>query len=224
MYVALCIFFISSSLSYLSFLSFFCFLLSVFFPLLFFSLFLGITQVAEAMVSIRRLQKFMMYDEVASPETKSMNANVNEKYKENANENYKQNLNENYKETANENYKTNRTENENCKENMKDDLDNQKNSDGMNAEQSNYIEHCISIENGSTKWLDYESEDTLKNINIKVRPGELIAVVGQVGAGKSSLMNVILKELCLEQGSIQVCEQTFFSDDIILNKFNKFFK
>ncbi|GAB1868435.1 Multidrug resistance-associated protein [Camponotus japonicus] len=164
----------------------------------------GITQVAEAMVSIRRLQKFMMYDEVSSPETKSMKENTKEKYKENANEreNYKQNLNENYKETANENYKEN--VNENYKENVKDDLTNQKNSDRINADQPDYIEHCISIENGSTKWLDYESEDTLQNINIKVRPGELIAIVGQVGAGKSSLMNVILKELRLQQGSIQV--------------------
>lgn len=161
------------------------------------------------MVSIRRLQKFMMYDEVSSPETKSMKENTKEKYKENANEreNYKQNLNENYKETANENYKEN--VNENYKENVKDDLTNQKNSDRINADQPDYIEHCISIENGSTKWLDYESEDTLQNINIKVRPGELIAIVGQVGAGKSSLMNVILKELRLQQGSIQVCEQFF---------------
>jgi len=39
---------------------------------------------------------------------------------------------------------------------------------------------------------------------MKVRPGELIAVVGQVGAGKSSLLNVILKELRLQEGSIKV--------------------
>lgn len=169
---------------------------------------------AEAMVSIKRLQKFMMYDEVASPETKSMKENTKKKYKENANEreNYKQNLNENYKETANENYKEN--VNENYKENVKNDLTNQKNSDRMNADQPDqpdYIEHCISIENGSAKWLDYESEDTLQNINIKVRPGELIAIVGQVGSGKTSLMNVILKELRLQQGSIQVCEQFFLT-------------
>lgn len=166
------------------------------------------------MVSIRRLQKFMMYDEVASPETKSVKENVKEKYKENANENYKQNLNENYKETANKNYKEN--VDKNYEENVKDEVANQKDSDQINADQPDYIEHCISIENGSAKWLDYEPEDTLQNINIKVRPGELIAVVGQVGVGKSSLMNVILKELRLHQGSIQVCEQFLF-DAIILN-------
>lgn len=156
------------------------------------------------MVSIRRLQKFMMYDEVNSPETESVKENAKEKYKENANENYKQNLNKNYKETANENYKENVDESYK-KENVKDELANQKNGDQINSDQPDYIEHRISIENGSAKWLEHESEDILQNINIKVRPGELIAIVGQVGAGKSSLMNVILKELRLNQGSIQVC-------------------
>ncbi|KAL6424777.1 hypothetical protein ACFW04_010016 [Cataglyphis niger] len=177
--------------------------MTVFFPQ-------GITQVAEAMVSIRRLQKFMMYDEVTSG-TKTVKENAKEKYKENANENYKENVNENYKENVNKNYKENENENYkentngNYKENMKD-LANQKKSDRMTGDQPDYIEHCISIENGSAKWLDYETEDTLQNINIKVRPGELIAIVGQVGAGKSSLINVILKELRLQEGSIQVAE------------------
>jgi len=74
----------------------------------------------------------------------------------------------------------------------------------MDAELSMQIEYRVSIENGSTKWLDYEREDTLQNITMKVRPGELIAIVGQVGAGKSSLLNVVLKELRLREGSIQV--------------------
>jgi len=74
------------------------------------------------------------------------------------------------------------------------------------VDQPNYVEHSISIENGSAKWLDYERENTLQSITMKVRPGELIAVVDQVGAGKSSLLNVILKELRLQEGSIQVCQ------------------
>ncbi|KYN17578.1 hypothetical protein ALC57_10155, partial [Trachymyrmex cornetzi] len=64
--------------------------------------------------------------------------------------------------------------------------------------------YSISIENGNAKWLDYERENTLQSINMKVRPGELIAVVGQVSAGKSSFLNVILKELRLQEGSIKV--------------------
>lgn len=65
-------------------------------------------------------------------------------------------------------------------------------------------EHVISLKNASTRWFPYEEEDTLKNLNINVKPGELIAVVGQVGSGKSSFLNVLLKELPLNSGTLQV--------------------
>ncbi|KZC06945.1 Multidrug resistance-associated protein 4 [Dufourea novaeangliae] len=57
---------------------------------------------------------------------------------------------------------------------------------------------------GNAKWLMDEEEETLKNINIKVKRGELLAIVGQVGAGKSSLLNVILKELPVHAGSMKI--------------------
>lgn len=102
--------------------------------------------------------------------------------------------------------KNNIAENNTNNTNAKDEKDQDwKKSDQTAQEQQDHDEHyAISIENGSAKWLDYETEDTLKNININVRPGELIAVVGQVGSGKSSLMNVLLKELRLREGTIQV--------------------
>lgn len=154
----------------------------------------GITQVAEAMVSIKRLQKFLMYDELTPPEIEAKKDNAKENSKDNANENNKEETKENNKGDAKE------TNKENAKEGLVED--------DFIVGQPNYIEHSISIENGSAKWLDYEREDTLQNINMKVRPGELIAIVGQVGAGKSSLLNVILKELRLQEGSIQVCWQS----------------
>ncbi|XP_011702530.1 PREDICTED: probable multidrug resistance-associated protein lethal(2)03659 [Wasmannia auropunctata] len=158
--------------------------MTVFFPQ-------GITQVAEAMVSIKRLQNFLMYDELTPPEIEAKNSKKNDK------ENNKENDKENAKEKNQEDVK------ENNKENAREDLvEEQEKNDYTN--QPNYAEHSICIENGSTKWLDYDQEDTLQNINIKVRPGELIAVVGQVGAGKSSLLNVILRELRLQEGSIQI--------------------
>jgi len=137
------------------------------------------------MVSIKRLQKFLMYDELTPPEIDVKKDN-------------KENNKENTKENNEENVKKNNTNNANK------DLIEEKN-DYMIVEQPNHVEHSISIENGSAKWLDYERENTLQSITMKVRPGELIAIVGQVGAGKSSLLNVILKELRLQEGSIQVC-------------------
>lgn len=153
------------------------------------------------MVSIRRLQQFMMYDEVEPTETENTTESMKNN-KENAHENNKENFEQNAKENAKENAM------ENTKENAKEEnLTDEKKTNQVNMEQPDSIEYRISIENGSTKWLEDEKEETLKNINIKVRPGELIAIVGQVGAGKSSLLNVILKELRLQEGSIQVCLQ-----------------
>ncbi|XP_020285395.1 probable multidrug resistance-associated protein lethal(2)03659 isoform X2 [Pseudomyrmex gracilis] len=167
--------------------------MTVFFPQ-------GITQVAEAMVSIRRLQKFMMYDEMTPPETETVKQNSNaDKYsKSNAEKKVKEN-----KENSWENNKENPNENAN-KIAKEESVAGESKGDDKIAQQTNCIDYCISIENGTTKWLEHEREDTLQNITMKVRPGELIAIVGQVGAGKSSLLNVILKELRLQEGSAQV--------------------
>lgn len=59
----------------------------------------------------------------------------------------------------------------------------------------------ISIKEGSACWFN---ENTLSNINLHIKPGSLIAIVGQVGSGKTSLLNVMLKELELASGSLKV--------------------
>eukprot|EP00730_Choanoeca_flexa_P003771 TRINITY_DN11495_c0_g1_i5.p1 TRINITY_DN11495_c0_g1~~TRINITY_DN11495_c0_g1_i5.p1 ORF type:complete len:925 (+),score=222.82 TRINITY_DN11495_c0_g1_i5:170-2776(+) len=53
----------------------------------------------------------------------------------------------------------------------------------------------------SAAWLD---KPTLRNINLEARPGELVAVVGPVGAGKTSLLMAILGELLPSAGSVTV--------------------
>ena len=45
------------------------------------------------------------------------------------------------------------------------------------------------------KGVDYDL--TLKNINFEVKPGELVAIVGEVGCGKSSLLQAIINSLVL---------------------------
>ena len=42
----------------------------------------------------------------------------------------------------------------------------------------------------------------LCSINVRVQPGALVAVVGQVGHGKSSLVSAMLGEMCRLHGSV----------------------
>ena len=44
----------------------------------------------------------------------------------------------------------------------------------------------------------------LKGINMSVLPGQLVAIVGQVGSGKSSLIQAVLGELTKLNGDVAV--------------------
>lgn len=116
--------------------------MTVFFPQ-------GIAQVAEASVSITRLNNFMLYEET---------------------------------QIANE---------------TRADLrENRKTRGGG--------EKGIFIRNATAKWTDSCVDSTLTNVTLSVRPGQLLAVIGPVGSGKTSLLHAILKELPLKQGSVEI--------------------
>ncbi|KAG9435895.1 multidrug resistance-associated protein lethal [Apis mellifera carnica] len=132
----------------------------------------GVTQIAELLVSIKRLQKFMLYEELEETSKKTEECK-NERSKDDQNDVNK----------------------------VEKDTNDVKSTD---VETNNQAEYILSLRNANCKWLVHDQEDTLKNININVKSGELIAVVGQVGSGKSSLLNVILKELPLNSGIIEI--------------------
>ncbi|CAG9769762.1 unnamed protein product [Ceutorhynchus assimilis] len=62
----------------------------------------------------------------------------------------------------------------------------------------------IFIKNGTAKWTETSIDNTLTNINLTVTPGKLLTVIGPVGSGKSSLLHMILQELPLSGGSLEV--------------------
>ncbi|XP_050058893.1 ATP-binding cassette sub-family C member 4-like isoform X5 [Aphis gossypii] len=62
----------------------------------------------------------------------------------------------------------------------------------------------IGISNATAKWIDDQTYNTLENINLNILPGSLVAIIGPVGSGKSSLVQVILQELPLSEGKISV--------------------
>lgn len=61
---------------------------------------------------------------------------------------------------------------------------------------------ALSMTNVIAKWRSDSKNDTLRNVNLTVAPGSLVIVVGQVGSGKSSLLQAILQELPLTSGAI----------------------
>ncbi|XP_033225031.1 probable multidrug resistance-associated protein lethal(2)03659 isoform X2 [Belonocnema kinseyi] len=63
---------------------------------------------------------------------------------------------------------------------------------------------AVKLTEASTKWSPEIKKNTIHNISFNVKRGSLSAIIGQVGSGKSSLLHVILDELPLSSGSIQV--------------------
>jgi multidrug resistance-associated protein (MRP) len=62
---------------------------------------------------------------------------------------------------------------------------------------------AVGIEGGEFTW-ETPQNPTLSKMNLKIKQGQLVAVVGQVGAGKSSLLSAILGEMEKLQGRVTV--------------------
>ena len=73
--------------------------------------------------------------------------------------------------------------------------------DNVNQEED---EAPVRIENASFAWADESQSADLKNINVTVKKGSLIAVVGVVGSGKSSLLSAMLGEMKRTEGRANV--------------------
>ncbi|KAI0210104.1 Multidrug resistance-associated protein 1 [Lamellibrachia satsuma] len=77
------------------------------------------------------------------------------------------------------------------------------NHDEGKGECRNNAREVITIDNGVFSWS--QSEDpVLKNINLNVPRGSLVAIVGQVASGKSSLVSALLGEMQLVEGHVNV--------------------
>lgn len=64
------------------------------------------------------------------------------------------------------------------------------------------LEAPLIIENGTFRWD--EEDTTLRNINMRVERGNLVAVVGPVGCGKSSLLSAYLGEMEKVSGRVNL--------------------
>lgn len=145
--------------------------MTVFFPQ-------GIGQLAETLVSIRRIQNFMLYDEMVQSEEQLPHS------------------------------ATTTTDLGNGSVTPVPDVVNLKYIDSTEslhaAVNPKTSEPAIITTNLTARWDDNHPENTLDNITIQVQPGTLTAVIGPVGAGKSSLIQTIIGELPLASGDIKV--------------------
>ncbi|KAG7570858.1 P-loop containing nucleoside triphosphate hydrolase [Arabidopsis thaliana x Arabidopsis arenosa] len=67
---------------------------------------------------------------------------------------------------------------------------------------------AVEVRDGNFCWDDEDSEPALSDINFKVKKGELTAIVGTVGSGKSSLLASVLGEMHRISGQVRVCGST----------------
>lgn len=80
----------------------------------------------------------------------------------------------------------------------------------------------VTFANFITKWSDKSIDNALENIDLRVNENTVVAIIGPVGSGKTSLFNAILKELpiikgeMVVQGEISYCSQEpwLFCDNI----------
>ncbi|RZC41834.1 ABC tran domain containing protein, partial [Asbolus verrucosus] len=62
----------------------------------------------------------------------------------------------------------------------------------------------IGLDQVCAKWDNSSSDYTLSDITLTVKPNQLIAIIGPVGSGKSTILQVFLKEIVPSQGTLHV--------------------
>jgi ABC-type multidrug transport system fused ATPase/permease subunit len=65
-------------------------------------------------------------------------------------------------------------------------------------------DELVSVSKGEFSWNSSQPEPTLVNINLSVKKGDLVAVVGRVGSGKSSLISATLGEMNRISGKVKI--------------------
>ncbi|XDB55925.1 hypothetical protein AB1E18_009387 [Capra hircus] len=74
----------------------------------------------------------------------------------------------------------------------------------LNTQLPSDAEMMVDMQDFTAFWDEESESPTLKGLSFTVRPGELLTVIGPVGAGKSSPLRALLGELPPSQGKVSV--------------------
>ena len=67
-----------------------------------------------------------------------------------------------------------------------------------------YEENLIVLENVTKSYQTLNGAHALNGVNLKIKKGEFVFIVGDSGSGKSTLIKLLLRELVATEGSIHV--------------------
>ncbi|CAB3248424.1 unnamed protein product [Arctia plantaginis] len=180
--------------------------MTVFFPQ-------GIAQVAEATISIKRLQNFMLYEDTSKPVPGLAEIQTSTKPKSEGKKKTTEVIKEEPKFTDdstadNEDIEVKEEEpmvkgNGKANTNLAP-LESGEEDDQEIAARVEEDARGVRLKHATAKWISSHQENTLTDLSLTIKPGKIIAVIGPVGAGKSSLLHVLLRELPLISGSLHV--------------------
>ncbi|CAG0897047.1 unnamed protein product [Darwinula stevensoni] len=119
----------------------------------------GVAQAAETVISIKRLQEFLLHEELRKPNHYMVSS-----------------------------------------PGVLGDADQRKSTKPLSKNGNPGIE----MKNAIASWTKGRESIVLDGVSVSVKPGQLVAVIGPVGSGKSSMVQAILGELPLETGELQV--------------------
>ncbi|XP_043864283.1 ATP-binding cassette sub-family C member 4 isoform X2 [Drosophila mojavensis] len=69
----------------------------------------------------------------------------------------------------------------------------------------------LALNNINASWDKEKRQHTLRNVNLRIKKGQLCAIIGSVGSGKSSLLQLLLRELPIIDGSLIVHDEISYA-------------
>ncbi|XP_035824262.1 multidrug resistance-associated protein 1-like [Aplysia californica] len=78
------------------------------------------------------------------------------------------------------------------------------------VKKTSVCEESITIKDGVFTWDRSSSKNCIENINVSIPTGQLVAIVGMVGSGKSSLLSAMLGEMEKVEGDVTVTDSTAY--------------